>query len=304
LQALTDNARNPRLVRGNVIEVALDYLGAGLTPDKTTIFVQSQIPELAELTMYYLNLVTVERLQRNPTVKAEIKQKKEMTGEAGVPAGFLTYPVSQAADITAFDADFVPVGEDQVPVIEQTRELVRAFNGIYGETLKEPAALLPESKACCRLPGVDGSAKMSKSLGNAIYLSDDEETLSKKVMQVYTDPLHIKLTDPGHLKGNVAFIYLDAFCRDFHFAEFLPEYKNLDELKEHYKRGGLGDVKVKKFLNNIMQAELSPIRARRKYYEARKDEAYHILYEGSVRARAAAAAVLDRVRRAIGVNYF
>ncbi|GHV00890.1 tryptophan--tRNA ligase [Clostridia bacterium] len=304
LQALTDNARNPQIVRENVVEVALDYLAAGLVPEKTTLFVQSQIPELAELTMYYLNLVTVERLQRNPTVKAEIKQKKEMSGEAGVPAGFLTYPVSQAADITAFDADLVPVGEDQVPVLEQTREIVRTFNGLYGEVLKEPAAMLPDRKACCRLPGVDGAAKMSKSLGNAIYLADDEAAVSQKIMQVYTDPLHIKVTDPGHLKGNVMFVYLDAFCRNEHFPAFLPDYKNLDELKDHYKRGGLGDVKVKRFLNNILQAELSPVRERRKYYEARKDEVYRILYEGSQKARAAAAAVLDRVRKAIGVNYF
>ncbi|MDR1093797.1 MAG: tryptophan--tRNA ligase [Clostridiales bacterium] len=304
LQALTDHARNPQLVRENVTEVALDYLGAGLTPDKTTLFVQSQIPELAELTMYYLNLVTVERLQRNPTVKAEIKQKKEMSGETGVPAGFLTYPISQAADITAFDADVVPVGEDQIPVLEQTREVVRSFNALYGETLKEPQAMLPDRNACRRLPGTDGAAKMSKTLGNAIYLSDDEAAVSQKIIQVYTDPLHIRVSDPGHLKGNVLFVYLDAFCRDAHFAAFLPDYRNLDELKEHYKRGGLGDIKVKKFLNAILQEELSPIRERRKYYEARKDEVYHILYEGGKRARAAAAGVLDRVRRAIGVNYF
>ena len=304
LQALTDNAKNPGVVRDNVIEVALDYLGAGLDPAKTTIFVQSQIPELAELTMYFMNLVTVERLQRNPTVKAEIKQKKEMGGEAGVPAGFLAYPVSQAADITAFDADYVPVGEDQTPVIEQTREIVRAFNSVYGDTLKEPQAMLPGVKACCRLPGIDGAAKMSKSLGNAIYLADDEAAVTQKVMQVYTDPLHIKVTDPGHLKGNVMFAYLDAFCINKHFAEFLPDYKNLDELKEHYKRGGLGDVKVKRFLDKILQAELAPIRGRRKYYEARKDEVYQILQAGSAKARETAGEVLARVRRAIGVDYF
>ena len=260
-QALTDNAENPEKVRQNIIEVALDYLSCGLDPEKSTLFIQSQIPELCELSFYYMNLVTVSRLQRNPTVKSEIQMRNF---EASIPVGFFTYPISQAADITAFKATTVPVGEDQLPMLEQTKEIVRKFNAVYGETLVEPEILLPDNKACLRLPGTDGKAKMSKSLGNCIYLSDTEEEVRKKIMSMYTDPTHLQVSDPGHLEGNTVFTYLDAFCKDEQFAEYLPEYANLDELKEHYQRGGLGDVKVKKFLNNVLQEELAPIRARRK----------------------------------------
>ena len=263
-QALTDNFENPEKVRQNIIEVALDYLSVGLDPTKSTLFIQSMVPELTEMTFYYMNLVTVSRLQRNPTVKSEIQMRNF---EASIPVGFFCYPISQAADITAFKATTVPVGEDQLPMIEQTREIVRKFNSVYGETLVEPDVLLPDNKACLRLPGIDGMAKMSKSLGNCIYLADDPEDVRKKIMSMYTDPLHIQVSDPGHIKGNTVFTYLDAFCKPEDFAEFWPEYASLDELKEHYQRGGLGDVKVKKFLNKVIQAELEPIRARRKEYE-------------------------------------
>jgi len=300
-QALTDNARNPELIRANLIEVAMDYLAVGISPEKTTLFVQSQIPELAELTMYYMNLVTVSRLQRNPTVKDEIKQKDF---KQSIPAGFLLYPISQAADVTAFNADFVPAGEDQEPVIEQAREIVRTFNSIYGEILVEPKVLLPDRTACNRLPGVDGQTKMGKSLGNAIYLADEPEEIQQKVMRIYTDPNHIHVSDPGKIEGNTLFIYLDAFCTDDAFHEFLPEYSSLDELKAHYKRGGLGDVKVKKFLNNILQAELAPIRQKRALLEKNKREVYQILLDGSKVARQVAAETLEKVRNAIGLNYF
>ena len=262
-QALTDNADNPEKVRQNIIEVALDYLACGLDPEKSTLFIQSQISELCELTFYYMDLVTVSRLQRNPTVKAEIQMRNF---ETSIPVGFFTYPISQAADITAFKATTVPVGEDQLPMIEQTREIVRKFNTVYDEVLVEPDALLPENQACMRLPGTDGKAKMSKSIGNCIYLSDSADEVRKKVMGMYTDPLHLQVSDPGHLEGNTVFIYLDAFCRQEHFDRYLPEYAGLDELKAHYQRGGLGDVKVKKFLNNVLQEELEPVRSRRKEY--------------------------------------
>ena len=301
LQALTDNARNPALIRESLVQVAMDYLAVGLDPGKTVLFVQSQIPELSELTMYYMNLVTVARLYRNPTVKDEITQKGF---ETSLPAGFLTYPVSQAADITAFGANFVPVGDDQVPMIEQTREIVRSFNQIYGEVLVEPEAMLPDRDVCHRLPGVDGRAKMSKSLGNAIYLSDDAKTIREKVMSIFTDPLHLKVSDPGHTEGNTMFTYLDVFCTDAHFAAFWPDYANLDELREHYRRGGLGDMKIKLFLNNVMQELLAPIREKRAYYEARPGEVYEILRAGSAQARKAASDTLNRVREAIGVNYY
>ena len=300
-QALTDNARNPGLVQESLLEVAMDYLAVGLDPNKTTLFVQSQIPQLNELMMYYLNLVTVARLQRNPTVKEEIAQKGL---ETSLPAGFLTYPVSQAADITAFDADLVPVGEDQMPVVEQAREIVRSFNQTYGDVLVEPKGMLPASDVCHRLPGVDGKAKMSKSLGNAIYLSDPEDVIKQKVMSVFTDPLHLKVSDPGHTEGNTMFTYLDAFCTDAHFAALWPDYANLDELKAHYRRGGLGDMKIKKFLNEIMQELIAPIRERRGYYETRHDEVYEILRAGSAVARETAGATLARVRDAVGTNYF
>ena len=263
-QALTDNFENPEKVRQNIIEVALDYLSAGLDPTKSNLFIQSQIPELTELTFFYSNLVTVSRLQRNPTVKNEIKLRDF---ETSIPVGFFTYPISQAADITAFKATTVPVGEDQLPMIEQTREIVRKFNSVYDEVLVEPDVLLPDNKACCSLPGTDGMEKMSKSLGNCIYLADTEETVKKKIMGMYTDPTHIQVSDPGHVEGNPVFTYLDAFSKPEHFAEYLPEYANLDELKAHYERGGLGDVKIKKFLNNVIQEELAPIRARRAEYE-------------------------------------
>ena len=265
-QALTDNADNPEKVRQNVIEVALDYMACGLDPAKSTLFIQSQIAELCELSFYYMNLVTVSRLQRNPTVKSEIQMRNF---ETSIPVGFFTYPISQAADITAFKATTVPVGEDQSPMIEQTREIVHKFNSVYGETLVEPKILLPDNEACLRLPGIDGKAKMSKSLGNCIYLAEDPKDIKKKVMSMFTDPNHIRIEDPGSLEGNTVFTYLDAFCNDQHFEEYLPDYKNLDELKEHYQRGGLGDVKVKKFLNNVLQEELEPIRKRRE--ELQKD---------------------------------
>lgn len=300
-QALTDNANDLDKVRQNVIEVALDYLACGIDPTKSIIFVQSQIPELCEMTFYYLDLVTLSRLQRNPTVKDEIKMRNF---EKSIPAGFLTYPVSQAADITAFDANIIPVGEDQLPMIEQTREIVRSFNNLYGNTLVEPKALLPDNDTCCRLPGLDGKAKMSKSLGNCIYLADEPEVIQKKIMSMFTDPNHIRVEDPGEVDNNPVFIYLDAFCRDEHFERYLPEYKNLDELKAHYKRGGLGDVKIKKFLNNIIQEELAPIRARRKEYEKHIPEVYKILKDGSNRARVFASRKIDEIKKSMRINYF
>ena len=300
-QALTDNADNPEKVRQNIIEVALDYLSCGLDPAKSTLFIQSQVPELTELSFYYMNLVTVSRLQRNPTVKNEIKMRNF---EANIPVGFFTYPISQAADITAFKATTVPVGEDQLPMIEQTREIVRSFNRIYGEALVEPDVLLPDNTACLRLPGIDGKAKMSKSLNNCIYLSDSEDEVKKKIMSMFTDPNHLRVEDPGCVEGNPVFIYLDAFCRDEHFEKFWPEYKNLDEVKAHYMRGGLGDVKVKRFLNNVVQSELEPIRARRKEYEKNIPEVYRILQEGSIRAEKVAAQTLADVKAAMKINYF
>lgn len=300
-QALTDNADNPEKIRENIIEVALDYLSCGLDPAKSTLFIQSQVPELTELTFFYMNLVTVSRLQRNPTVKAEIQLRNF---EASIPAGFLTYPVSQTADITAFKATDVPVGEDQLPMLEQAREIVRRFNMTYGETLVEPEALIPQNQVCCRLPGTDGKAKMSKSLGNCIYLSDTETEVKQKVMSMFTDPNHLKVSDPGSLEGNAVFTYLDAFCRDEHLAQFLPEYQNLDELKAHYQRGGLGDVKVKKLLNNILQAELAPIRARRAQWQQDIPGVYEILRKGSETARETAAQTLAEVKRAMRINYF
>lgn len=311
-QALTDNFSNPEKVRQNIIEVALDYLSVGLDPSKVTIFIQSMIPELTELAFYYMNLVTVARLQRNPTVKAEITlrgfSKDSADGEqafgSGVPVGFFTYPISQAADITAFKATTVPVGEDQKPMLEQTVEIVRKFNSIYGETLVEPDILLPSNNACRRLPGTDGKAKMSKSLGNCIYLADSADEMHKKVMSMFTDPLHINVSDPGHLEGNAVFTYLDAFCGDAHFQRYMPEYANLGELKEHYQKGGLGDVKIKKFLEKILNEELEPIRERRKRYEKDIPEVYQMLKEGSAKARAVAAATLDDVRNAMKINYF
>ena len=300
-QALTDNFENPEKVRQNIIEVALDYLSVGLDPTKSTLFIQSMVPELTEMTFYYMNLVTVSRLQRNPTVKSEIQMRNF---EASIPVGFFCYPISQAADITAFKATTVPVGEDQLPMIEQTREIVRKFNSVYGETLVEPDVLLPDNKACLRLPGIDGMAKMSKSLGNCIYLADDPEDVRKKIMSMYTDPLHIQVSDPGHIEGNTVFTYLDAFCKPEDFAEFWPEYASLDEVKEHYQRGGLGDVKVKKFLNKVIQAELEPIRARRKEYEKDIPAVYDILKAGSEKARELAAQTLDEMKKAMKINYF
>lgn len=300
-QALTDNAEHPEKVRQNIIQVALDYLACGLDPEKSTIFIQSTIPELAELTFYYMNLVTVSRLQRNPTVKAEIKMRDF---ETSIPAGFLAYPVSQTADITAFHAIAVPVGEDQLPMLEQCKEIVHKFNTVYGETLTEPEIILPDNAACLRLPGIDGKAKMSKSLGNCIYLSDEPEEIKKKIMSMFTDPNHLRVQDPGKVEGNPVFIYLDAFCRPEHFQEFLPEYSCLDELKAHYQRGGLGDVKVKKFLNNVVQAELAPIRERRKAWEQRIPEVYEILKKGSEEARKAAAKTMQDVRHAMQIDYF
>lgn len=300
-QALTDNADNPEKVRQNIVEVALDYLACGLDPDKSTLFIQSQVPELTELSFYYMNLVTVSRLQRNPTVKAEIQMRNF---EASIPVGFFTYPISQAADITAFKATTVPVGEDQLPMLEQTKEIVRKFNAVYGETLVEPEILLPDNKACLRLPGIDGKAKMSKSLGNCIYLSEEPAKIKKKVMSMYTDPDHIRIEDPGKIEGNTVFTYLDAFSKKEHFEEFLPDYSCLDELKEHYKRGGLGDVKVKKFLNNVIQTELEPIRNRRMEYEKDIEYVYEVLKKGSETAEAVAAQTLSDVKKSMKINYF
>ena len=300
-QALTDNADNPEKVRQNVIEVALDYMACGLDPAKSTLFIQSQIAELCELSFYYMNLVTVSRLQRNPTVKSEIQMRNF---ETSIPVGFFTYPISQAADITAFKATTVPVGEDQSPMIEQTREIVHKFNSVYGETLMEPKILLPDNEACLRLPGIDGKAKMSKSLGNCIYLAEDPKDIKKKVMSMFTDPNHIRIEDPGSLEGNTVFTYLDAFCNDQHFEEYLPDYKNLDELKEHYQRGGLGDVKVKKFLNNVLQEELEPIRKRREELQKDIPYVYEVLKKGSEVARETAAQTLHEVRDAMKINYF
>ncbi len=300
-QALTDNADNPEKVRQNIIEVALDYLSCGLDPEKSTLLIQSQIPELCELSFYYMNLVTVSRLQRNPTVKAEIQMRNF---EASIPVGFFTYPISQAADITAFKATTVPVGEDQMPMLEQTKEIVHKFNYVYGETLVVPEILLPDNKACLRLPGIDGKAKMSKSLGNCIYLSDTEEDVKKKIMSMFTDPNHLRVEDPGKVDGNPVFIYLEAFCKEEHFAQFLPDYANLEELKAHYTRGGLGDVKVKKFLNNVMQAELEPIRKRRKEWEKDIPAVYEILKKGSEKARETAAQTLSEVKASMKINYF
>ena len=300
-QALTDNADNPEKVRQNIIEVALDYLSCGLDPAKSTLFIQSQIPELTELSFYYMNLVTVARLQRNPTVKSEIAMRNF---EASIPVGFFTYPISQAADITAFKATTVPVGEDQAPMIEQTKEIVHKFNAVYGETLVEPTILLPDNEACLRLPGTDGKAKMSKSLGNCIYLSDSEEDVKKKIMSMFTDPNHLRMEDPGQVEGNPVFIYLDACCRDEHFEKYLPEYKNLGELKAHYARGGLGDVKVKRFLNSVLQEILGPIRERRKEISKDIPAVYRILEEGSRKARKKAAETLAAMKRAMKINYF
>ena len=301
-QALTDNFDNPEKVRQNIIEVALDYLSVGLDPAKSTMFIQSMVPQLTELSFYYMNLVTVARVQRNPTVKSEI----QLRGFGGsIPVGFFCYPISQAADITAFKATLVPVGEDQLPMLEQTKEIVRSFNRIYNtDALVEPEIMLPDNDICRRLPGTDGKAKMSKSLGNCIYLSDDEKTVQQKIMNMYTDPTHIKVSDPGHLEGNTVFTYLDAFSKTEDFAKYLPEYKNLDELKEHYTRGGLGDVKIKKFLNSIMQAELEPIRARRREYQKDIAAVYDILKAGSDKARAVAEATLQDVKNAMQINYF
>lgn len=300
-QALTDNADNPEKVRQNIIEVALDYLSCGLDPQKCTLFIQSQVPELTELSFFYMNLVTVSRLQRNPTVKSEIQMRNF---EASIPVGFFTYPISQAADITAFKATTVPVGDDQLPMIEQCREIVHKFNSVYGDTLVVPKALIPENESCCRLPGTDGKAKMSKSLGNCIYLSDSEEDVQKKIMNMFTDPNHLKVSDPGEVEGNPVFVYLDAFCKDEHFEKYLPDYKNLEELKAHYSRGGLGDVKVKRFLNAVIQEELAPIRARRKELEKQIPEIYEILRKGSIVAKEAAAETLAEVKAAMKINYF
>lgn len=300
-QALTDNAEHPEKVRQNIIQVALDYLACGIDPEKATIFIQSMVPELTELTFYYMNLVTVSRVQRNPTVKAEIQQKNF---ESSIPVGFFCYPISQAADITAFRATTVPAGEDQMPMIEQCKEIVHKFNSVYGETLTEPEIVLPTNQACLRLPGIDGKAKMSKSLGNCIYLSDEADEVKKKVMSMFTDPNHLRVQDPGNVDGNPVFIYLDAFCKPEYFPEFLPDYQNLDELKDHYKRGGLGDVKVKKFLNNVLQAELGPIRERRKMWEQRIPDVYDILREGSKMAEAKAAETLKDVKASMRINYF
>lgn len=300
-QALTDNADNPEKVRQNVIEVALDYLACGLDPAKSTLFIQSQIPQLCELSFYYMNLVTVSRLQRNPTVKAEIQMRNF---EASIPVGFFCYPISQAADITAFHATTVPVGEDQMPMIEQTKEIVHKFNSVYGETLTDPKILLPDQEACLRLPGIDGKAKMSKSLGNCIYLSEEPEEIRKKVMSMYTDPDHIRVQDPGKIEGNTVFTYLDAFSRPEHFERYLPDYANLEELKEHYRRGGLGDVKVKRFLNEVLQETLEPIRTRRKEFQKDIPYVYDVLREGSEKARETAEKTLQEVRNAMKINYF
>lgn len=300
-QALTDNAEHPERVRQNIMKVALDYLAVGIDPEKANIFIQSMVPQLTELTFYYMNLVTVSRVQRNPTVKAEIQMRNF---EASIPVGFFCYPISQAADITAFNATAVPVGEDQEPMLEQCREIVHKFNTVYGETLTMPQIVLPSNNACMRLPGTDGKAKMSKSLGNCIYLADPEEVVREKIMSMYTDPDHIRVQDPGKLEGNTVFTYLDAFCQPEHFAEFLPDYQSLDELKAHYQRGGLGDVKVKKFLNNVMQSLLSPMRERRAQWEGRLPEVYEILKKGSEIAAETAQDTLDRVRHAMKIDYF
>ncbi|GAA6506656.1 tryptophan--tRNA ligase [Agathobaculum butyriciproducens] len=300
-QALTDNAEHPERVRQNIMKVALDYLAVGIDPEKSNIFIQSMVPQLTELTFYYMNLVTVSRVQRNPTVKAEIQMRNF---EASIPVGFFCYPISQAADITAFNATAVPVGEDQEPMLEQCREIVHKFNTVYGETLTMPQIVLPSNNACMRLPGTDGKAKMSKSLGNCIYLADPEEVVREKIMSMYTDPDHIRVQDPGKLEGNTVFTYLDAFCQPEHFAEFLPDYQNLNELKAHYQRGGLGDVKVKKFLNNVMQSLLSPMRERRAQWEGRLPEVYEILKKGSEIAAETAQGTLDRVRHAMKIDYF
>lgn len=300
-QALTDNAEHPEKVRQNIIQVALDYLACGIDPDKSTIFIQSMVPELTELTFYYMNLVTVSRVQRNPTVKAEIVQRNF---EASIPVGFFCYPISQAADITAFGATHVPVGEDQMPMLEQCKEIVHKFNTVYGETLTDPQIVLPSNKACLRLPGIDGKAKMSKSLGNCIYLSDEADVVKKKVMSMFTDPNHLRVEDPGKVDGNPVFIYLEAFSRPEHFEEFLPDYKNLEELEDHYRRGGLGDVKVKKFLNNVLQAELTPIRERRKEWEAKIPDVYDILKAGSAVAEKKAAETMTAVKKAMQIDYF
>ena len=301
VQALTDNAENPEKIRQNIIEVALDYLAAGLNPEKCTIFIQSQITELTELTTYLMNLVTVSRLQRNPTVKTEIKMRNF---EANIPVGFFCYPVSQAADITLFKSTTVPVGEDQEPMLEQTRELVRKFNSVYGKVLIEPEIMLPENKAAMRLPGTDGKAKMSKSLGNCIYLSDSEDEVWKKVKQMYTDPGHLQINDPGKIEGNTVFTYLDAFCQDEDFTEFWPEYKNLQEVKEHYQRGGLGDMKCKKFLNSVLNKMLEPMRKRRHELEQDIPEIYNILKKGTEQARLTAQETMEEVRHAMKIDYF
>ncbi len=300
-QALTDNAENPEKVRQNIKEVALDYLACGLDPNKSTIFIQSRVPELAELSFYYMNLVTVSRVQRNPTVKAEIQQRNF---EASIPVGFFCYPISQAADITAFKATTVPVGEDQLPMIEQCKEIVHKFNSVYGDTLVEPEVILPSNRVCLRLPGIDGKAKMSKSLGNCIYLSDEPEVIKQKVMSMYTDPTHLKVSDPGHVENNPVFTYLDAFSTNEHFAKFLPEYQSLDELKAHYMRGGLGDMKVKRFLNDVLQDVLGPIRERRKMWESRLPDVLNILYEGSAKARKKAQETMAEVKKAMKIDYF
>lgn len=299
-QALTDNYDNPDKIRENVLEVALDYLSCGIDPNKVNIFIQSGVPALCELTFYYMNLVSLSRLERNPTVKSELKMRKFES----IPTGFLTYPISQAADITGFDATIIPVGDDQLPMIEQTREIVRSFNSIYGNTLFEPAAVLPENETCNRLPGIDGKAKMSKSLGNAIYMSDDEATIKEKVMKMYTDPNHININDPGQVEGNMVFTYLDAFVNDNDFKEFLPEYNNLDELKDHYKRGGLGDVKIKKFLINVLNREFNPIREKRAYWENHIEEVIEMLKTNTLKAAEDADEVLSRVKKSMGINYF
>ncbi len=300
-QALTDNFENPKKIRDNLIEVALDYLSVGIDPAKATIFVQSQVKELAELSFYFLNLVTLSRLERNPTVKNEIKQRGF---ENSIPAGFLVYPVSQAADILLFDANIVPVGEDQEPMLEQAREIARSFNNIYGKTFVEPKAVLPEGKVARRMPGIDGSAKMSKSLNNAIYLADDKKTLKKKVMSMYTDPNHVNIEDPGQVEGNIVFTYLDVFAKDDQFERYLPEFKNLDDLKDHYSKGGVGDVKVKKFLIKVLEEELEPIRERRASYEKNIDQVFTILEEGTKKAQEAGRAKIEEVKKAMGIDYF
>lgn len=300
-QALTDNAEHPEKVRQNIMQVALDYLSCGIDPEKSTIFIQSMVPQLTELSFYYMNLVTVSRLQRNPTVKSEIQMRNF---EASIPVGFFCYPISQAADITAFGATAVPAGEDQMPMIEQCREIVHKFNAVYGETLTEPQIILPENASCCRLPGIDGKAKMSKSLGNCIYLSDEPKEIERKVMSMFTDPNHIKVSDPGRVEGNPVFLYLDAFCEPEDFAQFLPEYSSLQELKEHYQRGGLGDIKVKRFLSQVLQSKLQPIYQRRKEWEQRLPEVYEMLYQGSMAARERAEQTLEAVRHAMKIDYF